>query len=158
MRGEYSPGALRGRTALLALAPLACGLVLAGCGGGSGVPAEAVVRAWSDAVNMGEDESAAKLLARGAIVVEGTRETVLGTTAEAVAWNEARRCGGLPQKVQTHADIVTVTFRLEHRTEGSCADHGASATYEFEVRKGRILFLRRLALTPAPAAAATTAG
>ena len=153
-----------GRTVLLGAAALAAGLALAGCGGGTSVPAEAVVRAWSDAVNTGQDERAAQLLAKGAIAIRGTSETVLRDEAQATAWNQAQRCAGLPQKVQTHADIVTVTFALRDREQGSCTARGGTATWEFEVRKGRIVFLRLLAAAPAahlPAAApapATTTG
>lgn len=142
--------------ALIGAACLAGGLLLAGCGR-SVIPPEAVVRAWSDAVNTGEDERAARLFARGAIAIRGNREADLHSLEDAIAWNKALSCGGLARKVATHGDIVTATFELADRAGSVCSAHGGSATYEFEVRRNRIVFLRLLSLTPAPPGTATSA-
>lgn len=138
------------RIALLTAVCLLAGLLLAGCGRGT-IPPEAVVRAWSDAVNTGENERAADLLGRGAIVIQGAREQVLSTQADAVAWNHGLTCTSEVVRIQTHRDIVTTTFRLGDRgDEGSCATAGGTATVEFEVRHDRIVFLRQLSSTPPP--------
>lgn len=115
------------------------------------------MRAWSDAVSTGEDERAAKLFADDAIAIRGNQEAELATLDEAVAWNKALSCGGLTRKVTTHGDIVTATFELTDRAGSTCSARGGSATYEFEVRRNKIVFLRLLSLTPAPPAATTTA-
>lgn len=131
---------------------LLAGLLLAGCGNGS-PPPEAVVRAWSDAVNSGDNERAAKLLAPGAIAIQGTQEHVLRQYADAVDWNAAQPCARLVRSILTHGDIVTATFLLRDRAaKGGCARAGGTETTEFEVRDKRIVFLRRLASAPAPPA------
>jgi hypothetical protein len=136
--------------AILAAVSLLAGLLLAGCGRGA-IPPEAVVRAWSDAVNTGENDRAASQLGRGAIVIQGADERVLHTQADAVAWNQALPCASLVMKIQTHKDIVTATFRLGDRgVKGSCAAAGGTATIEFEVRHNLIVFLRQLSSTPPP--------
>lgn len=115
------------------------------------------MRAWGDAVSTGEDERAAKLFADDAIAIRGNQEAELSTLDQAIAWNRALSCGGITRKVVTHGDIVTATFELADRDPGSCSARGGTATYEFEVRHDKIVFLRLLSLAPAPPATATTA-
>lgn len=132
----------------MAAACLLAGLLLVGCGRRS-LPPEAVVRAWSDAVNTAENERAAKLFAGGAITVVGATERSLHTREEAIAWTAALPCAGLVRKLATHQDIVTVLFLLGDRERGSCAARNGTATIEFEVRHNKIVFYRQLASTPA---------
>ena len=107
------------------------------------------MRAWSDAVNSGEDARAATLLARGAVVIEGASEQVLHTPADAERWSRTQPCGGLVRTLRTHRDIVTVTFLLGDRgTPGSCAAAGGTLTAEFQVLHKRIVFFRRLSSSP----------
>lgn len=122
-------------------------LVVAGCGDRA-IPHEAVVRAWGDAIATGEDERAAKLLARGAIVIQGDRERTLRTEADAIAWNAEISCAASVRKITTHQDIVTATYRLGHREPGSCKAAGGTLISEFEVRGEKIVFYRELALSP----------
>ena len=145
------------RTALLAATGLGAALLLSGCGGSS-LPPEAVVRAWNDSVVTRADDRAAKLFAPGAIVVgAGGAEQVLRTPEDAIAWSRALPCDGLVRKIQTHQDIVTVTFLLGNREAGSCAAAGGTMTAEFEIRHKRIVFFRELSRTAAPPPAPTPA-
>jgi hypothetical protein len=143
---------LRTRTALLAAACLLIPLVLAGCGQRV-LPPEAVVRAWNDGVTTGQDDRAAKLIARDAVVIDGASERVLHDVTAAAAWNRSLPCAGLVRKLTTHRDIVTVTLLLGDRSQGSCAARNGTRTLEFEVRNNKIVFVRTLASTPAPAGA-----
>jgi hypothetical protein len=139
----------------MALLPAICVLIvfaLAGCGRGT-IPPEAVIRAWGDAVATGDDVRAAKLFAEDAIVVEPVAERVLESVEDATAWNKSLRCAGRIKNITTHGDIVTATFVLGDRAEGSCAVRGGTTTTEFEVRANKIVFVRELSSTPAPAAA-----
>lgn len=120
---------------------------MAGCGDRA-IPHEAVVRAWGDAVATGEDERAAKLLARGAIVIQGDSELTLRTEEEAIAWNAGISCAASVRRITTHHDIVTATYRLGHREPGSCKAAGGTLISEFEVRGEKIVFYRELLLTP----------
>lgn len=144
------------------LAGLACvvaAATVAGCSG-STLPPEAVVRAWSDAVNTGDDARAASQLARGAIVIANGRTLTLKTAADAEAWSRSLRCAGIVRSLATHKDIVTVTFLLSDRGTITCPGAGGTATDEFEVRSRRIVFFRQLSSTPpgAPLPPASTTG
>ena len=138
------------RTALIAVSCLLVPLVLAGCGK-SQLPPEAVVRAWNDGVATAQDDRAATLFARDAVVIDGDEEQVLDGLAAAAAWNRSRPCAGLIRKLTTHRDIVTVTLLLGDREEGSCAARNGTSTLEFEVHSNKIVFIRMLSSTPAPA-------
>ena len=87
----------------------------------------------------------------------GGAEQVLRTPEDAVAWTRALPCAGLVRKLQTHQDIVTVTFLLGNREAGTCAAAGGTMTAEFEVRHRRIVFFRELSRTAAPVAAPAAA-
>ena len=65
-------------------------LIGAACGGGS-TSAEGVVRAWSSAVNAGDNETAADQFATNAEIVQGGIEQRFRTRADAVDWNAARK-------------------------------------------------------------------
>lgn len=138
------------RTALLAVVCLLVPLVLAGCGK-SQLPPEAVVRAWNDGVTTAQDDRAATLFARDAVVLDGDQEQVLHDIPAAAAWNRSRPCAGLVRTLTTHRDIVTVTLLLGDRAKGSCAARNGTSTMEFEVRGNKIVFIRMLSSTPAPA-------
>ena len=109
------------------------------------------MRAWNDGVTTAQDDRAAKLIARNAVVIDGGKEQVLHDIAEAAAWNRSRPCAGLVRALTTHRDIVTVTLLLGDRAKGSCAARNGTSTVEFEVRGNRIVFIRTLYSTPAPA-------
>lgn len=125
---------------------LAIGLVLlglaAGCGGGPPSP-ESVVRAWSEALNSGDNEAAAELFAPGAEVIQG-RSFVLESEREAVLFNAALPCSGEIVALETDGDTVTATFRLGHRPESRCDAPGAEAQAAFRVAEGKIVLWHQL--------------
>ena len=96
----------------IALALLCLGLL--GCAGSDRSP-EDVVRAWSDALNAGDNEAAADLFARGAEVVQGDRVVRLATREDAVNWNASLPCSGKIVEIATEGDTVTATFLLDDR-------------------------------------------
>jgi hypothetical protein len=131
----------------LALAALASSL--AACGGHSG-SAESVARAWSKAINAGDDEAAGDLFARDARVVQQARVVRLHTHADAVAWNAALPCSGRIVAVAARSDAATVTFRLGDRPGSRCDGPGATVRALFLVRDGKIVLLHQLAGPAAP--------
>jgi hypothetical protein len=121
----------------------ALSLAFAGCGG-SGESPESIVRAWSDALNAGENEAAADLFAPGAQIVQGGRTIRLATHDDAVAWNSALPCSGRIVDIQTDGDTVTATFLLGDRPTSQCDAPGAEATAAFHVEDGKIVLWHQL--------------
>jgi hypothetical protein len=133
--------------AALALAILALGT---GCGGGPASP-ESVVRAWSKALNAGNNEQAADLFAPGARVVQGGSLFFLETHAEAVRFNFSLPCSGTIVAISTKGDTTTATFVLGNRKTSRCDAPGQKAVAAFEVRRGKIVLWHQLP-SPAPIA------
>ena len=69
------------------------------------------MRAWSTAINAGNDEQAAALFAPGAIVVQGSQVT-LATHADAVHWNSGLPCAGHIESVAVEGEQATAVFVL----------------------------------------------
>jgi hypothetical protein len=94
-----------------------------GCGGGRGSPTE-VVRAWSAAVNRGDDEAAAALFGPKVEFVAGDYQTVLRTRAEVLAFNRAIGWCGPIVRLARNGDEVVAQFALASRPSGHCERGG----------------------------------
>lgn len=127
---------------ILAAISLAALAAAGGCGGGDPSP-ESVVRAWSQALNSGDNEAAADLFAPGAEVIQG-RSFVLGTRRQAIAFNAALPCSGEIVDLVSEGDTVTATFRLGDRDESRCDAPGAEVRAAFRVRDGKIRLWHQL--------------
>ena len=125
------------------------GLVLVGCGSTPPSP-ESVVRAWSQELNQGDNESAAKLFAPGAEVVQAGTTLRLETRAQAVAWNAALPCSGKIVSIKTKGDLTTATFLLGDRPERKCDGPGQHATPVVRVHEGKIVLWHQTSAAPAP--------
>jgi limonene-1,2-epoxide hydrolase len=122
----------------LAFLPLLAVAFLAGCGG-SGPSAESVVRAWSQELNSGDNEGAAKLFAPGAEVVQAQTELKLRTLEDAIRWNASLPCSGRIVSIHSDGDVATATFVLGNRQQQKCDGPGQRATAIFRVKKGKIV-------------------
>jgi limonene-1,2-epoxide hydrolase len=125
------------------------GLVLAGCGSTPPSP-ESVVRAWSQELNDGDNQAAAKLFAPGAEVVQAGTTLRLDTQAQAVAWNAALPCSGTIVSIKTKDDTTTATFVLGDRRERKCDGPGERATAIVRVHEGKIVLWHQTSAAPAP--------
>lgn len=124
--------------------------LLAGCGGGKSSP-ESVVRAWSKALNAGDNQSAADLFAPGAEVVQGPVVLRLRTHADAVVWNSGLPCSGKIVALSTNGAVVTATFLLGDRPTSACDGPGHRATAVFRIRAGKIVLWHQVPnATPPP--------
>jgi limonene-1,2-epoxide hydrolase len=112
--------------------------LLAGCGS-SEPSAESVVRAWSQALNSDDNETAARLFAPGAEVVQGDTAIRLRTRADAIAWNAALPCSGRILSIRSRGNTATATFLLGDRRHSRCDGPGERATAIFRVRRGKIV-------------------
>jgi len=128
---------------------LSFGLVLAGCGSTPPSP-ESVVRAWSQELNDGDNQGAAKLFAPGAEVVQAGTTIRLDTQAQAVAWNAALPCSGTIVSIKTKGDTTTATFVLGDRRERKCDGPGERATAIVRVHEGKIVLWHQTSAAPAP--------
>ena len=122
--------------------------LLAGCGGADHSPAS-VVRAWSNALNEGDNDAAADLFAPRAEVVQGGVATRLRTHADAVAWNAGLPCSGKIVGLSTRGATVTATFLLGDRPTSACDGPGRQATAIFRIRGGKIVLWHQVP-EPAP--------
>src|SRR5205085_11581107 len=122
----------------------------AGCGSNATGPSSpsAVVRAWSHALNAGDNGRAADLFAGGAEVVQGGTEIRLRGHGDAVAFNRALPCSGRIVGLVARDGLVTATFVLGDRPKSRCDGPGQHARAVFRIRRGKIVLWHQL---PAPA-------
>ena len=111
---------------------------LAGCGGGSPY-AESVVRAWSQALDQGDNNTAGSLFAPGAEVIQGDTVLTLKTEHDAVEWNAALPCAGRILSIHTRGEMATATFLLGNRPHSTCDGPGHRARAIFRVVRGKIV-------------------
>jgi len=125
------------------VAILALAVLLAACGGLKTPSPESVARAWSAALNRADDQSAAKLFALRAEVVQNG-VLVLRTQRDAVQWNASLPCGGrITRVLAQHDDQVLVVFRLTERPGHHCDAPGLDAAAVFRVEHGKIVLWRQ---------------
>jgi hypothetical protein len=132
------------RLALLAV------LALAACGGAHKAGPEGVVRAWSDALNRGDDAAAAALFAPGARIIQGDTELVLADAKQARTWTGGLPCSGTIVALETKGDVVTATFLLGDRPRHSCDAPGVKAETVLAVRNGKIVLWHQIASEGVP--------
>jgi hypothetical protein len=123
--------------------------VLAGCGS-TPPSAESVVRAWSQQLNTGDNQGAAKLFAPGAEIVQAGTTLRLNTQAEAIAWNAALPCSGRIVSIKSSGDTTRATFILGNRQKSKCDGPGQRATTIVRVKNGKIVLWHQTSATPAP--------
>ena len=123
--------------------PVLLASLAAACGGGPPSP-ESVVRAWSEALNSGDNEAAADLFAPGARVIQAGRVYRLHDRTTAVAFNASLPCSGEIVQITTRGRTVTATFALADRETSPCDAPGAEVTAVFEIRDGKIAVWEQL--------------
>ena len=148
-----SPGLLR--VATLAAAVL---LVLAPSAPAKAPPSPAaVVRAWTAALNRSDNEAAANLFAKNAVVIQNGLKLVLFTHDLAVLWMEGVPCSGRLIHVRVTQNIADAIFVLGSRKGIKCDAPGIKARAAFVVRNGKIVRWVQLPV-PKSASARASAG
>jgi hypothetical protein len=113
-------------------------LVLVPAGSAARGPA-AVVRAWSAAVNRGDNQAAANLFAKNAVVAQGSFILPLKTHRLAVLWNKGLPCAGHILSITVQKNVADATFRLSDRSPVQrCDAPGAKVRAAFTVNNGKI--------------------
>ena len=120
-------------------------LVLAGCGGGGHKTPAQVVRAWSAAVNRGDNEAAAALFGSKVVFVAGDSRFVLRTRAQALAFHRAIGwCGPIVRLARDGGEVVA-QFSLASRSSGHCERGGRErGSVAFRIRHGKIVYFTQL--------------
>jgi limonene-1,2-epoxide hydrolase len=102
------------------------------------------VRAWSRALNAGDNAAAAELFAPGARIEQAGVRLTVRTRADAVAWNRSLPCSGRIVALEVDGDSATATFVLGDRATSRCDGPGARVAALFRVRDGKIVLFRQL--------------
>jgi hypothetical protein len=124
------------------------------------VPAKlaAVVRAWSAAINRGDDRAAGALFAHPALVVQGY-PLRLDTLKDAITWNSGLPCAGKVERMVLVEQGVLATFTLGERPHHRCDAPGHRAAAVFLVAHGRILLWQQVGVPDeTPSRPGTTTG
>lgn len=97
-----------------------------------------VVRAWSQALNAGNDTAAGALFAPKALAIQGAFIVRLNTQKSAVLWNSGLPCAGKIARLRVKGNVVVATFVLGHRKGHKCEAPGQLAAAQFTVVRGKI--------------------
>ena len=115
-----------------------------GCGGSKAQDPEAVVDSWSQAINGGDDEAAAKLFAKDAVVIQDGQRLTLASEAEALAFNASLPCGARVVGKKSDGNDVTTTFTLTRRPGHMCDGTGQAVVTVFTIEDGKITLWHQL--------------
>jgi hypothetical protein len=97
------------------------------------------VRAWSDALNAGENERAASFFAEGARVVQGLRSFRLDDTDEALDFARSLACGVEIVHAEASGNRLEATVELRPRPGRRCDGPGRRSGLIVRVDDGRIV-------------------
>jgi ketosteroid isomerase-like protein len=117
----------------------------AGCGGSSDRTPAQVVRAWSAALNRGDEEAASALFGPNAVFVAGDYQTVLRTHADVLAFHQEMVWCGPIVRLAAHGDEVEAQFSLATRPNRHCERGGRErGSVYFRIRDGKIVFFDQI--------------
>jgi|GEM_PF-3105684 len=117
----------------------------AGCGDSSHRTPAQVVRAWSAAVNRGDNEAAAALFGSKVVFVAGDSRLVLRTRAQALAFHRAIGWCGPIVRLVANGNEVEAQFSLASRPNGHCERGGRErGSAYFRIRDRKIVFFNQI--------------
>jgi hypothetical protein len=115
-------------------------LVAVGCGGSSHRSPAQVVRAWSAAVNRGDDEAATALFGSKAVFIAGDYQVVLRTRAEVLTFHQEMVWCGPIVRLDREGEEIVAQFSLASRPTSHCERGGRErGSVAFLVRDGKIV-------------------
>jgi hypothetical protein len=132
---------------------LALVAILAACAGsGNEEPpsAEELARAWSRALNAGDNRAAGALFAIGAHIEQSGFVLRVRMPEDAAVWTASLPCAGRIVAVEHEGDDAIATFLLSDRETSRCDAPGGHAKALFRVRDGKIVLFRQLPLDTPP--------
>jgi limonene-1,2-epoxide hydrolase len=108
------------------------------------------VRAWSQALNVDDNNAAASLFAPDAKIVQSGQVITLRTRQDALAWNSALPCSGRILSIKSSGQTARATFLLGNRQHSQCDGPGQHATAIFKVVRGKIVLWHQTGPGAAP--------
>jgi hypothetical protein len=108
----------------------------------------AVVRAWSERLNAGDNAGVAKLFALPAIVAQGSYVFRFRTRAQLAEWHSGLPCSGRIVSMAIRGRSATAVFRLGDRGATRCDAPGTLVAARFEIVDGKIAVWQQV---PVPA-------
>jgi hypothetical protein len=101
---------------------------------------EAVVRAWSRALNAGDNDALARLFALPALIAQGDRIGEFTTYEEIAMFHSGLPCSGTVVEITFGTDEALAVFELGDRGDVACdAAPGQRAAARFVFRGGKIV-------------------
>jgi hypothetical protein len=99
----------------------------------------AIVRAWSNRLNSGDNKALARLFSAPAIVIQGGVGYKLANAAQVALYFQGLPCSGRVVSISVKGHIATAVFVLGSERPGMrCDAPGQKAAAEFEIVKGKI--------------------
>jgi hypothetical protein len=93
----------------------------------------AIVQAWSNRLNAGDNKGVAKLFRLPALVVQGAFLFRLKTREQVAAWHAGLPCAGRIVSITFEGRFATAVFRLGNRPASKCDGPGQLAAARFEI-------------------------
>jgi hypothetical protein len=110
---------------------------------------KAIVHAWSNKLNAGDNEGLAHLFRLPAIVIQNYGWK-FNTYAQLAQWHSLLPCAGHIKSIQVRGRFATAVFRLADRKGSPCDAPGAVVAARFEIVGGKIVSWQQVAV-PEPA-------
>jgi hypothetical protein len=99
----------------------------------------AIVRAWSNRLNAGDNDGIAKLFGLPALVAQGGLIYRLDTRDQVAMWHAGLPCSGRIVSITFAGRFATAVFRLGDRPSSKCDAPGKLAAARFEIAGGKIV-------------------
>jgi hypothetical protein len=99
----------------------------------------AIVRAWSNRLNTGDNDGVAKLFGLPALVAQGGLIYRLDTRDQVALWHAGLPCSGRIVSITFAGRFATAVFRLGDRPSSKCDAPGQLAAARFEIVGGKIV-------------------
>jgi hypothetical protein len=109
---------------------------------------KAVVHAWSNRLNAGDNEGLARLYRVPALIAQGPYAYRLVSRKQVALWYSGLPCSGEVVSILIHGRFATVVFRLGDRGKMACDAPGTLAAALFEIVRGKIVSWEQI---PVPA-------
>jgi hypothetical protein len=105
---------------------------------------KAVVHAWSDYLNSGDNAGEAALFRLPVLMIQGPYAYRLVTSAQVAKWHAALPCSGRIVSIRVRGRYATAVFRLGNRKQSRCDAPGTLAAARFTIVGGKITEWRQV--------------
>ena len=100
---------------------------------------KAIVNAWSERLNAGDNAGVARLFAVPSFAVQGAYVYRFETRAQLAGWHAGLPCSGKIVSIRISGRFATAVFRLGNRRTSRCDAPGTLAAARFEIVGGKVV-------------------